>query len=311
MYFPYLRGRQYELLALRELAQGGLLGNHVIPVVEPLKITSTFSSAIKVFTGKNQPIALIINPAVGDLSGGVAVGTLLPSIAGSVIPAVIIGKETSEAVSTLTGKGMPTSGILTFMDNRDYLDIYQELFSDIPPKFTLFPGERQFRRTITENKVLFEDKFKKQDKNADYTKQEDEFFSDDHLYFLEEGFVGFGDYSVIGDEYIEGGFAPRAVAIHIVYFSDDDTLRVYHFVSDSNADTEDTAGKYYEAIIKLKKWYDAGQSRQLTSALSILLSHAESGYYPGLPTIKKLSIMHHLELVGKYLDGGLDRCGVA
>jgi len=48
MYFPYLRGRQYELLALRELAQGGLLGSHVIPVVEPLKITSTFNSAVKV-----------------------------------------------------------------------------------------------------------------------------------------------------------------------------------------------------------------------------------------------------------------------
>ena len=46
MYFPYLRGRQYELLALRELAQDGLLGSHVIPVIEPLKITSTFDNAI-------------------------------------------------------------------------------------------------------------------------------------------------------------------------------------------------------------------------------------------------------------------------
>jgi len=320
MYFPYLRGSQYELLALRELAQGGLLGSHVIPVLEPVKLVKreekfvipykmipTFNSAIKAFTGKNQPIALIINPAVGDLSDVAAIGAVLPSISGSVIPSVITKKDTSEAVSALAGKGIPINEILTFMENRDYLDTYQELFGNIPPRFTLFPDERQFRRAITTNKVMFEDKFKKQDKNADYIRQEDEFFSDDHLYFREEGFAGFGDYSVIGDEYTKGGFAPRAVAIHIVYFADDNTLRVYHFVSDSNADTEDTAGKYYEAIIKLKKWFDAGQSRQLTSALSILLSHAESGYYPGLPTIKKLSIMHHLELVGKYLDGGLDR----
>jgi len=312
MYFPYFRGRQYELLALRELAHGGLLGSHVIPVVEPLKITSTFSSAIKMFVDKNQPIALIVNPAVGDLAGSaadgsLAVGTMLPFISGSVIPSVIIGKDTTGVMSALNAKNMSSSGILAFIDNRDYIDTYQEIFGVNPPKFILLPDERLFRRAIIANKVMFEDKFKKQDKNADYIKQEDEFFSDDHLYFSEEGFAGFGDYSVIGDEYIEGGFAPRAVAIHIVYFADDNSLRVYHFVSDSNSNTEDTAGKYYEAIIKLKKWYDARQSRQLTGALSILLSHAESGYYPGLPTIKKLSIMHHLELLGKYLDGGLDK----
>ena len=230
---------------------------------------------------------------------------MLPYISDSVIPSVIISKGVTDAVSALTAKGIAENDVLAIMTNRDYVDEYQELFSQAPPRFTLFPDERQIRRTISANKVMFEDKFKKQDKNADYLKQEDEFYSDDHLYFGEEGFAGFGDYSIVSDEYVEGGFAPRAVAIHIVYFEKNNTLRVYHFVSDSNADTEDTAGKYYEAVIKLKRWYDAGQSRQLTTALSTLLSHAESGYYPGLPTIKKLSIMHHLELVGKYLDGGL------
>jgi hypothetical protein len=154
---------------------------------------------------------------------------------------------------------------------------------------------------------MFEDKFKKQEKNADYLKQEDEFYSDDHIYFSEEGFVGFGDYSIIGNEYVESGFAPYAVAIHIIYFAEDDMLRVRHFVSDSNDDIYDVAGKFHEAVIKFKKWYDAGQSMQLTSALSTLLTYAENGYYPGLPTIKKLSIMHHLELVGKYLDRGLSK----
>ena len=37
MYFPYLRGRQYELLALKELAQKELISNLIIPVVEPIK----------------------------------------------------------------------------------------------------------------------------------------------------------------------------------------------------------------------------------------------------------------------------------
>ena len=54
MYFPYFRGRQYELRALRELAQVCLHGSRVIPVVEPIKITSTFNGVIKLFVEKNQ-----------------------------------------------------------------------------------------------------------------------------------------------------------------------------------------------------------------------------------------------------------------
>jgi len=307
MYFPYFRGRQYELLALRELAQGRLHGTRVVPVVEPVKVTSTFDGTIKVFAEKNQSIALILNPAVGDLSCGKAINAVLPFVSGSVIPSVIVSKDAVRAITALTKKGMLESEVLAIITTRDYLEDYRELFNKTPPKFTLFPDERLIRRTVSANKVMFEDRFKKQDKNADYLRQEDEFYSDDHLYFNEENFAGFGDYSIIGNEYSESGFAPYAVAIHIIYFADNNTLRVKHFVSDSNMDIKDVAGKYYEAVIKLKQWYDAGQSKQLTTALSIFLTHAENGYYPGLPTIKKLSIMHHLELVGKYLDRGLDK----
>lgn len=34
MYFPILRGRQFELLALRECVNKGLLSNKIIPIVE-------------------------------------------------------------------------------------------------------------------------------------------------------------------------------------------------------------------------------------------------------------------------------------
>jgi len=132
------------------------------------------------------------------------------------------------------------------------------------------------------------------------------FFSEDHLYYQEEGYVGFGDYSIIGDEFTESGFAPYAVAIHIVYFAEDKTLRIKHFKSDSNDDISDVAGKFHEAVTKLAKWWqEFNQQSQLTKALSILLDHCKNGYYPGLPTIKKLSIMLHLELVNKYLVGGI------
>ena len=307
MYFPYFRGRQYELLALRELAQNNLLGDMVVPVVEPIKISPTFTIAVKTFQEKRQKFALVLNPQVGDIAGEAAIDMVAPFISNDVIPSAIMGKNASKAIDAILGKGMTKGDILAVMTNRDHVEIYRDVFTGSPPKFTLFPDERSIRRTIGTGKVMFEDKFNKRGKNSDYLNKEDEFYSDDHLHFEEEGFLGFGDYSIVGDEFVEGGFAPWAVAIHIVYFAKDTSLRIMHFVSDSNIGIEDTAGKYGEAVRKLKKWYDTVDIKsQLTTALAEFIDHAVYGKYPGLPTIKKLSIMHHLELLGKYLGGGLD-----
>ena len=306
MYFPYFRGRMYELLALKELAASGLLSKSIIPVVEPIKLTSTFDSLLNAFAKASLDLAVIYNPEVGDLSDEADTFNLLHSKLlpyKNVIPSILMNDSAEAAIESLESKKTPKSNVLTVLDRRDFVENYTELFESDSPKYTLAPDERQIRRNVKLGKVLFEDKFNKQEKNADYLKEDDEFFSEDHLFYIDEGFEGFGDYSIIGNEYNDGGFAPRAVAIHIVYFDKKHVLRVYHFVSDSNIDISDVAGKFHEAVIKLQNWYNNGQTRNLTSALQVLLNHAKDGTYPGLPTIKKLSIMHHLELVGRYLDG--------
>jgi len=306
MYFPYFRGRQYELLALKELASEGLLGKSIIPVVEPVKLMSTFDTTLRVYSQKQHRIALIFNPAVGDFAGNsnfVEKYNRRFGTVANVMPALLMSQNTNIVLPTLTNKGVDLSSIVAFLDNRDFIDEYKEAFGCNAPSYTLFPDEREFRRTANGVKIAFKDNFGKKVRNADYP--EDSFFTDDHLFYAEDGYAGFGDYSIIGSEYVEGGFAPYAVAIHIVYFDNDDKIRVRHFISDSNEDISDVQGKFGEAVLKLANWYNAGQQRQLTQALSVLLQHAEDGYYPGLPTIKKLSIMHHLELVGKFLDGGL------
>ena len=122
-------------------------------------------------------------------------------------------------------------------------------------------------------------------------------------YDKEDGFVGFSDYSVVGNEYLEAGFAPYAVAIHIVYFANNGSLRVRPFVSDSNEDITNPALKFYQAVSKLAEWYNADPHPvQLTEGLKIFLQHYEQQSYPGLGTVKKLSLMHHLELMGRYLS---------
>ena len=305
MYFPYFRGRQYDLLALKELAQNKRINANVIPVIEPIKISSTFKATVQVYSDLGSPIAIITNPAVGDFADA-DTAPLISYISKSIIPAVILNDYSEAAVKKLQNANFEKNSILAILNSRDHIDEYKTLFSDIAPKYTLFPDERQMRRAVKERKVLFENKFNKQNKNADYLKNPDEFFSDDHLYYLDENYDGFGDYSIIGNNYEEGGFSPRAVAIHVVYFDDDNALRVHHFVSDTNYGTEDVAGKFYEAVLKLKEWYADGQERQLTYALKTLLEYCDKGYYPGLPTVKKLSIMHHLELISKYLNGEIE-----
>ena len=301
MYFPYFRGRQYELLALRELVDCKLLGNRVIPVVEPIKIFPTFKSTMEAFTKAEQQVGLVLNPMVGELSKEPILSVTLCELLSDplVIPSFIVNEKMPERIREIDNSGVKRSNLLTIINKRDYLDMYSSVFGSSAPRFTLCPDERQIRRALKHGKVLFEDKFNKQLRNADYP--EDEFFSEDHLYYADEGYQGFGDYSVIGDEYSESGFAPYAVVIHIVYFSDDETLRIRHFLSDSNVDTSNVAEKFYEAVHKLAKWCQNLPPKQKTTGLGTLLRHYENQTYPGLPTLKKLSIMHHLELVGKFL----------
>lgn len=304
MYFPYFRGRQYELLALKELATRKLITPAVTPVIEPVKLIPAFSNSLSAFQESSLPIAIIMNPNVGELIDDSALLNLLIdkcAIAPNIIPAILTGRHAEDGVARLNDSGIPTSSILTILTSPDSLKTYQTLFQQTP-KYTLCPYDRHIRRVVKQNSVLFENRFNKKNRNADYS--EDEFFSNDHIDYLEDGYIGFGDYSIIGNDYIESGFAPYAVAIHIVYFAEDNSLRIRHFVSDSNDDISDVAGKFYEAVSKLHTWYIAEkQEQQLTTGLQTLLDHYNNKTYPGLPTLKKLSIMHHLELMDKYLNG--------
>lgn len=317
MYFPYVRGRQYELLALRELVINNLLGDYVTPIIEPVKLSPTLVNVMAEFIKFNHPVSIIRNPAVGTFMSdwkGVQKQTKEAGYKqrfsdqyenSAIIKSLIMQKNAKPLLDFWDKRGVNKADLLVINTDRDYLDLYESAFGAVVPRYALMPDESVFRRKVRHHKVLLDDKFEKQDRNADYQEIDDEFFSDDHLYYEEDGFVGFSDYSVVGNEYLESGFAPYAVAIHIVYFAEDKTLRIRHFVSDSNEDITNPALKFYEAVSKLAKWYYGTDPHpvDMTLGLKIFLQHYGQQSYPGLGTVKKLSLMHHLELMGKYLSG--------
>lgn len=312
MYFPYVRGRQYEILALRELAVNGLLGEHVIPIVEPVKLSPTLINVMAEYIKVKHPIAIIRNPAVGtflkDLKDDTKKAGYKQRFVNQydnslIIKSIIMQRNAKSLLDHWDKQGVNKSELLVINTDREFLDLYGQTFNAVVPKYALIPDESAFRRKVRHHKVILEDKFEKQMRNSDYLATTDEFFSDDHLYYQDDGFMGFSDYSIVGNAYLEAGFAPYAVAIHIVYFAKDRTLRVKHFVSDSNEDITNPALKFYEAVSKLADWYNAEPHPvEMTLGLQTFLQHYEQQSYPGLGTVKKLSLMHHLELMGKYLN---------
>lgn len=304
MYFPYLRGGMYDLLALKELAQSKLITQLVVPIVEPLKIPP-LKSTVSVYIEKHLPISIIINPDKYKFNNFLEELSDIFKHNDLVYPVIIVNSSSHAILTKMKNLGIDSSKIIAILNDVDYLDSYRKVISPNKPLYTIIPDDRSYKRTVdNNNRIVFDDKFHKLPRNADYLNNDDEFFSDMHEWFEGEGYKGFGDYSIIGKPVAEtSSFAPRAVAIHIVY---KDLIkkhfRIHHFVSDSNSGIENIAGKYFEAVSKLKNWYNAYNYNCKTHGLSELLSHAETGYYPGLPTLKKLSIMHHLELVNTVLQ---------
>lgn len=307
MYFPYFRGRQFELLALREMVEKRVMSSKIIPIVEPVKVSSTFLKTLEVYKRFNKSIAVIANPKVGSFNTEINEEL---NIKYKEKYLNVLANNSRIIFMNLLDKNSDPSEFIekysknmgTICEDKDAIGVYEKFFLSEDTKFNLIPDESSYRRKIKTNKVLLADKFNKKPRNTDYADKIDEPFSDDHLYYLEDGYVGFADYSVIGKEYNETGFAPYAVAIHIVYFDEDKSLRIRHFVSDSNEDYRDTTKKFQEALSKLIEW---NQEKKLsTIAINEFGELYRKESYPGLGTVKKLTIMHHLEMIGEYLDKG-------
>ena len=142
------------------------------------------------------------------------------------------------------------------------------------------------------------DFFTKQEKNVDYLDVGEEFYTEEYWYYREEQFDGISDYTVLPSMYIEGGRLPYAVAIHLTYVKDD-KVNIRHFVSDSNDDTSNIQGKFAEAA---KKAIEFCHLNDITSHGIVQLENAYNAqHYPGLGSLKKISILHHMELVSGIL----------
>ena len=321
MYYSYLRGRQNELLCLKELLDENKLSMKVTPILEPVKFSTTFLTTLKRFIENDREILLIQNPQVGKFDEGYAevlrkveeepedtrskLRKTLEEYGNILLDEHIRKAYLMNDVSVKKVLQMPEQEkkqIYVLNQNRGDDNYYIQYGNRLSVRASFIPKDEDFRDEVSGDTIILEECYQKARRNVDYMEQPDVSFSKNHLIFEKRGYTGFSDYSVIGKEYEESGFAPFAVAIHVVYFNERQELRVHHFVSDSNWDYSDPARKFGEAMEKLVNW-ERIDLVKYTRGLSGLLRYYETGRFPGLGLIKKLSLMHHIELMGRFLEG--------
>lgn len=148
------------------------------------------------------------------------------------------------------------------------------------------------------------DAFNKQARNADYGSAE--LFSDSHKNFKERG-IGFGDYTVIGESFQEGGGPPGAVAIHITYRdSKKDEIWIQHFLSDEiEREAGTVESKYLEALEKLTKNHKKRPAEfGLNQAINEYFDDHGNRHFPGLGKNKERQVLHHIARIHGILTVG-------
>lgn len=308
MYYPYLRGKQFELLALREFAEKYSDDCKVLPVIEPVK--SSFNSmkiAVKKMQEEKISFALVLNPQVGELTRNPkAIEIELEQLLEDIdlwIPAYIVNSNSKWIIRQIQNKDYQHV-MLVCQDSVDSNNPdFQELISlSVVSKVLISNDNRSLKRklqNLRKDVIRIDDNFKPQKKNSDYVDIPEEKFTEEHRYYIEDKYQGLADYTVLTSDFLEGGRLPYAVAIHLTYEKNLDEIWVRHFVSDTNDDNTNIQGKFGEAAKKAVQFFE--QIPFSNDSIAELTGYYRNGQYPGLGVLKKLSIKNHLELMNSIL----------
>ncbi|WP_116809178.1 sce7725 family protein [Steroidobacter cummioxidans] len=308
MYHPYFRGKQYELITVRESAK--ILKNAgFCPIIEPVRESlGGLEKALDAVVDADGRAIVIVNPHHGD-AGSDAVTELLseqylskPQIsAGILLKAEMTADEAAKCFEVHV-EHAPVAIHAGFSDAKKLLEKLGAPNHNQRHVFFEKHGKIYQRQFKGSQRILLRDGFVKR-RNADYEKEEA--FSDLHLTYEDEGMTGFGDFLIVGDEYSESGGPAYAIAIHLTFIDPqrDHEMRVYHFKSDRLDTPRDPAGKFAEALEKMIETLDAPSSKVLeSSAVREFRSLHDRGHFPGLGYIKKLSMNHHIETLAHFFD---------
>ncbi|MCO7263695.1 MULTISPECIES: sce7725 family protein [Pectobacteriaceae] len=311
MYYCYLRGKQYELLAVRA-SLSKIVQKNMAVIVEPVReSTRDLYSCLRDACNQNARVILIINPKCGEIKNNHR--ALEELIQGSIDinPNVELGfivddnTGANQLAAFFNSYSQFSKSIIHFGSYSNPSQLLNLQLSD--PLFlnNVFIDGGCSSHYISSfgqaNKVLIRDGLRRTSTNAGYANNIIEFFSDLHANYVSLGFQGFGDFSIVGDHFSEGGGQAVTAAIHITY----DNLivpdiSIHHFLSDPRTTYEDVAILIDEALEKLDGFIKNTRPDILawsTSCNELISIYNTPNNNTNLAYIKKLSIKHHFELM--------------
>jgi hypothetical protein len=308
MYYPFLRARQFELISLRELALEGVTQDCIIPILEPVK--STFNNlklAYKVFEEQNQKVYFVVNPAVGELIGDTDhyLNYLNQLNNEMVLPAFHYRNNSEYITHSINTHGLKQCMLICKNDINENDENFRVLAQ--LERVTVINIEdpsrnrslHRFVQGLRKIYIRFDDLFEKQLRNSDFLYIEEHRFSEEHIYYMEDNYSGFSDYTVLPSEFSDGGSTPRAVVIHLTYLNSQNQIMIRHFTSETNDSIANIQGKFAEAAQKAVHY--CRMNHLTNSAILELENYFDEQHYPGLGTVKKISIKNHLSVLSHYL----------
>lgn len=302
MYYPLLRGKQFELIALRELSES-LNKQNVTPVIEPVrKNLKPLITTIETLFSRGITPVIIVNPSLGDFAKeSFDIESLNNSSAsGKFRPCVKIRNSSDDALKLLKSFNQEAAAFIEH-------GVDKVLISEIAGSPLVFVNKDKLvpgALALMSNVVLYRNSFNKQARNADY--DERSFYSTLHVEYQSiPQAVGFGDYTILSEEYSESGGPAYVVTIHLSYIDNEefDSMYIRHFSSYDDESPTNPGGKFKDALDKLISYVtDHEKIFVHSSGLEGLFSLAGKPF-PGLGQVKKLSLKHHIETISSFIQG--------
>lgn len=308
MYYPYLRGKQFELQAIENIDHA--VYSNTIPIVEPMtRVANTRANNVysRLATASN-PLICIVNPDFRDLTENQTRANFINNhLAGhtNLTLGYIISQHTTPSqIRTFLTSDLNRQKALIFKANFTTArlnSIVNEVRAN-QPAHLVFESRKTGHTTQTAfawhpHRVLITDGFQSQIKNANYPANS--FYSSDYLTYRGNGWSGIGDYQTLGEEVKEGGAPPYVVALHLTRDAGPaHGLMVDHYLSYSNTGIQGDAGpKFLEACGLL---VTSPLTMPLTSTgLTLYRRWNTASHFPTLGGAKQASLQHHIELLSR------------
>ncbi|MCI1892431.1 MAG: sce7725 family protein [Schleiferilactobacillus harbinensis] len=290
-YWPLLRGRQFDLLALQLLTQDNLLTNRIIPMIEPIRDAAGLPRLLKLRNQAGLPTVVIRNPSVGTYGLGTHKRyPLTPFFADANVwsgwwwrPDLQIPPAARQVLLIDDFRRLPAPAILMQ---------FHTIVVQNDPRIT--------QAIDHPRRIFLHDPWPRVHRTREFAQYADTPLFTERHWAMHHGFDGISDYSLNGAPYFDKGWPQGTIAFHIAYLRDGG-IWLHHFLPLPTGGTQAEQFQYLQG--ELRRWLASHRHSILWDGpLKELLHYGDINHYPGLGVIKKLSVAHQILSVQQLLS---------